>query len=231
MGSDPRPAALIELSKIIVSERPLRETLSHVSEVITAALPAAFAGMTLIDERGQPVTTAYTDEDSPEIDAAQYRTDAGPCLDAWRLAHAVRIADTAADGPYEAFCAAAVAHGIRSTLSVPLCALDEPLGALNLYSHEVDAFSDDDVELALQLVEVAAVVLVNARAFWGERELNLQLNDALSSRAVIEQAKGILMARNATLDADAAFDVLRSASQRENVKLRDIAERIVASRA
>jgi AmiR/NasT family two-component response regulator len=74
------------------------------------------------------------------------------------------------------------------------------------------------------------VVIANSQAYWGALELSEQLNEAMASRAVIEQAKGILMARDPGLDAAAAFEMLRSASQRENVKLRDIAREVVDRR-
>ncbi|CAN5663079.1 GAF and ANTAR domain-containing protein [soil metagenome] len=233
MGSDPRTLALRALSHFIVSDSPLEETLLRVSEITTAALPAAaFSGMTLIDERGKPVTAVFTDEESPEIDAAQYRTGEGPCLDAWRHNAVVRVDDTEDDdAPYPEFRRTALAHGIHATLSLPLHAKGEALGALNLYAHEANSFTAEDEVLGAELVEAGAVVLSNSRAYWGAHELSQQLSDALGSRAVIEQAKGILMARDPTIDADAAFELLRSASQRENIKLRDVAERVVASRA
>lgn len=232
MGSDPRTLALRALSQFIVSDSSLRDTLLRVAEITTTALPAAaFSGMTLIGDDGKPVTAVFTDEESPEIDAAQYRTGEGPCLDAWRFGRPVRVADTAtADGAYPAFRETALAHGIRSTLSLPLQAKGTNLGALNLYARDLAAFTDDDELLGCDLVEVGGVVLWNSQAYWGAHQLSEQLNDALSSRAIIEQAKGILMARNHGIDANAAFELLRAASQRENVKLREIADRIVSTR-
>jgi AmiR/NasT family two-component response regulator len=81
--------------------------------------------------------------------------------------------------------------------------------------------------LGQELATTASVVLANVAAYWEAFELGQQLGEAMQSRAIIEQAKGILMARSPDLDADGAFDLLRKASQRENVKLREVAERIV----
>ena len=100
-------------------------------------------------------------------------------------------------------------------------------GALNLYARTADGFSSDDEALGIELAAAAAIVLANASAYWEASQLSEQLGQAMRSRAVIEQAKGILMARSPQLTADEAFDLLRKASQRENVKLRDIAQRIV----
>ena len=115
-----------------------------------------------------------------------------------------------------------------STMSLPLVAHDQGLGALNLYSRTAGAFSDDDEQLGLVLAEQASVAVANAEVYWRTKELTDELEQALQSRDVIGQAKGILMAREG-FNADQAFDVLRRASQRSNLKLREVAEEIVQS--
>jgi GAF domain-containing protein len=168
----------------------------------------------------------FTDESAPEIDAAQYETGVGPCLDSFRHAKVFRIDDTTKDDQWPSFSEAAAARGVRSTLSVPLVANHEGLGALNLYAGEPDAFSADDEALAAQFAVQAAVVLANAQAYWDAHLLSQNLATAMQSRAAIEQAKGILMgAQRCT--ADEAFQILVRASQRENRKLREIAEDMV----
>jgi transcriptional regulator with GAF, ATPase, and Fis domain len=133
----------------------------------------------------------------------------------------------AAHERYPEFSKLALAHGVQSTLSLPLVAGEQGIGALNLYANRPDSFSDDDEQIGMELATTAAVVLANASAYWTTFELSQNLSEAMKSRAVIEQAKGMLMARSETLSPDDAFDLLRKASQRENVKLRDIAQRIV----
>ncbi len=128
---------------------------------------------------------------------------------------------------YPEFARAARAHGVGSVLSLPLVAGDVGLGALNLYAPAGMAFSTEDEAVGLELAAAAAIVLANASAYWGASLLGEQLTEAMRSRAVIEQAKGMLMARSPELSPDDAFDLLRRASQRENVKLREIAQRIV----
>jgi len=119
---------------------------------------------------------------------------------------------------------------VQSSLSLPLVVGDESVGALNLYSRTPSGFTEEDESTGSTLASTAAIVLVNASAYWQAADLSDQLAQAMQSRAVIEQAKGILMARSPHMGADEAFDVLRKASQRENVKLRDIAQRIVDRR-
>jgi transcriptional regulator with GAF, ATPase, and Fis domain len=226
---DPRATALSALARFQVTEASVGETLQRIAEITLDAMPsAAVVGMTMLGDDGQPTTAIYTDEDSPEIDAAQYREGKGPCLDAWRsnrILRVDRIEDVQADWP--AFADACQQHGVRSTLSLPLTSGDVAMGAMNLYARERDAFGQDDEVLGIDLAGAAASVLANVSAYWTAFELSQQLTEAMASRAVIEQAKGMLMARSPDLTAEQAFDLLRSASQRENVKLRLIAQRIV----
>ena len=232
MSSDPRRDALKALSTFLVTDASVGDTLHRVAALTTDALPGAeIAGIAMMGSDGKPATTIYTDETSPEVDEAQYASGRGPCLDAWRLRKTVRIDDMGeALQDYPEFARAALDHGIPSTLSLALVAGGEGIGALNLYGRTKQAFTQDDEVLGEELAAAAAVVLANANAYWSAFELSEGLTEAMQSRAIIEQAKGILMAGSPDLDADGAFDLLRRASQRENVKLRDIARRIVERR-
>ncbi len=114
---------------------------------------------------------------------------------------------------------------MRSTLSLPLNTEDSILGALNLYSRQVSAFDGND-QIVSVFVAHAATSLANSHAYWAAQTLNEQLQEALESRAVIEQAKGVLIVEH-RCDPDDAFEMLRTRSQRENRKLRDVATGIV----
>lgn len=227
MSSDPRSEALAALTQFLVTDTSVGDTLLRIAEITINAIPAAdVAGITMLDDRGQPTTGVYTDELSPDVDVAQYSSGRGPCLDAWHTRSVVRIKDLATGTEYPEFRAAALEHGLCSTLSLPLVAVDRGIGALNLYARRPDAFTESDETLGLDLAAAAAVVLANISAYWTAFELGQNLNKAMETRAGIEQAKGMLMAQAPELSPDGAFDLLRRASQRENVKLRDIAERI-----
>ena len=189
------------------------------------------AGISLLAEDGNPTTGIFTDEQAPEIDAAQYVSGRGPCLQAWREQRVIVLKDIDdATEDYPEFVQEAKAHGVGSTLSLPLVAGVAGLGALNLYAPAGKTFSGDDEAVGGELAAAAAIVLANASAYWEASQLSEQLTEAMRTRAVIEQAKGMVMARSPELSPDDAFDVLRKASQRENVKLRDIAQRIVDRR-
>jgi GAF domain-containing protein len=226
---DARARALATLSQFLVAGSSLGDALHEVTAITQAAVPTAeMAGITMLSESGKPATTVFTDALAPEIDKSQYDSNRGPCLDAWRTKQVVRI-DRIGDarGTYPEFATACKEHGVLSTLSLPLVAADRGLGALNLYARTVCGFTRDDESLGTELAATAAVVLANASAYWEAFTLSEQLTEAMESRAVIEQAKGMLMARASTLTADEAFGLLVRASQRENRKLRDIAQRIV----
>ncbi len=229
LSTDARSEALHALSRFLVTEASLGETLQFVTELAMRAMPKAeIAGISMLDSKERPTTSVYTDVTSPEIDAGQYESGAGPCLDAWRLQTVVRVDDMrAATDRYPLFARIALAHGVLSTLSLPLMAGGQGLGALNLYAREPGGFSQEDEAVGVDLSAAASIVLSNATAYWGAFELGEQLAEAMESRAVIEQAKGVIMGAMGCT-ADEAFDVLRQQSQIENRKLREIAQEITS---
>jgi GAF domain-containing protein len=221
--------ALSALSQFLVADASMGDTLERVAALSNEAVTgSSFVGLTMLDDRERATTAVFTDEQAPHVDQAQYDTGRGPCLDAWRTKTVVRLDDLdRVEGDYKEFADACLAHGIHSTLSMPLVAAGTGVGALNFYSRDRQGFTEEDERAAEAFAIAASVVLANAVAYWGAYDLTQQMTEAMQSRAVIEQAKGMLMAQSPGLDADGAFDVLRAASQRENVKLRDIAQRIV----
>jgi transcriptional regulator with GAF, ATPase, and Fis domain len=232
MAVDPRAKALSALARFQVADGTVGDTLNRIAEITLEAMPAAsIVGMTMLGDDEQPTTAIYTNPESPEIDAAQYREGKGPCLDAWRTKRVFRVdrVEECAD-EYPAFAAACKEHGVLSTLSLPMISGDVAVGAMNLYADVPEGFSEDDEAMGVDLAGAAGSVLANVSAYWTAFDLSQQLNEAMKTRAVIEQAKGMIMARSPGMTADDAFDLLRTASQRENVKLRLIAQRIVDRR-
>ncbi|CAN5544871.1 GAF and ANTAR domain-containing protein [soil metagenome] len=230
---DARGRALRALANFIVTDRSLGATLTEISEIAVSAIgPACMAGIAMHDEHGKHGTRVFTAPEAVVIDDVQYETGRGPCLDAWRTGIPVHLDDLsdlgAAEGLYDEFVAGARAYGIASTLSVPMLADGRTIGALNLYARQAHGFDAEATALAIDLAVAGAVVMVNAAAYEGAHELSLQLTHAMETRAVIEQAKGVLIGSRRGTTPDEAFALLVAASQRENVKLRDIATRIVS---
>lgn len=204
----------------------MQDTLHRVSELAEQAVsPAVMIGLTMLVEE-KPATAVFTDPLAPEIDEVQYTSGRGPCLDAFRTQEVLVIHCTEHDERWPEFGEVAAKHGILSTMSLPMVAAGRAVGAMNFYARTDDAFGEREVEAGSKFAEQAAIVLANADAYWTAQSLSENLNEAMQSRAVIEQAKGILMAQSG-LSADEAFDLLRRASQRENRKLRDVAIDIV----
>jgi GAF domain-containing protein len=226
--SDDVAMAMHELAQLLVGEEGVESTLQRISDLAARVIPDCdAAGVTLYLD-GKYVTAAYTDQRTLEVDEGQYTRDEGPCLQAMRDRAVLRIDVEEAADRWPEFLDDARRSGIRSFLAGPLLLKDEAIGALNLYSSESDGFTDlDDVLIAL-FTGQAAIAVANAKTYGDAIELTRQLQEAISSRAVIEQAKGVLMAREG-LDVDDAFSRLRSWSQSRNIKLRDIAKEIVDS--
>ncbi|MFN2506025.1 MAG: GAF domain-containing protein [Acidimicrobiales bacterium] len=201
MHTDARARALKALSEFLVAESSMGDTLLRVSQITTDAMPAAeMAGISMLGDDGKPTTAVFTDEAPPAIDQAHYESGKGPCLDAWRQKRVVRIDEMSlAVDEYPEFCKAADEHSVQSTLSLPLVAGNRGVGALNLYSRTTKGFSQEDEALGTDLATAAAIVLANTSAYWEASQLGDQLNEAMQSRAVIEQAKGMLMARSRKL--------------------------------
>lgn len=224
--SSPLGKSLRAISQYCVGDATLQETLQRVAELSLDAIPSAdIAGVTMLLE-GRPRTAVFTDEVAPEIDAAQYETGVGPCLDAFRHKQIYRIDDVSNDHQWPAFSEAAAGHGVRSVMSIPLLARHEGVGALNVYSRTVDAFSDDDVEVGIAFATQAAILLANVQAHLDAEQLQSDMATAVESWTTIEQAKGILMGAH-PCDEDEALEILVKTAQRENRKVPEVAEDLV----
>jgi GAF domain-containing protein len=227
MPESPLTQSLAALSRFFVGDGTVEETLLRVADLTVEAVPAAdLVGLTLVVE-GRQRTAIFTDPMAPELDQAQYDTGEGPCLAAFADQRITQIESTSEPGPWPAFREAAVRHGIGSTMSFPLVIDKVSLGAMNLYSRRERAFVEADRSNGELFASQTSIVLANAQAYWDARQLSAGLSEAMHHRAVIEQAKGILMGAQG-IDEEAAFAMLVTASQRENTKLRDVAHRIVA---
>jgi GAF domain-containing protein len=219
---------IAQIVGLVLAEESLDTVLARVMGLVTATIEVTdFGGVTLVRDR-RMTTAAVTDERTHELDAVQYRLDEGPCLQAIRDSTVYGIPNILGEQRFPHFASEAATYGVRSTLSLPLLINNKAVGALNLYSLRSESFNEGHYVEGQYLAERVAVSVANATFVDTTTQLVTQLNMALVSRAVIEQAKGILMAREAC-SADDAFDILRRASQHRNRKLREIAEDLVRS--
>jgi GAF domain-containing protein len=217
------------LSRVVLAGRTIEEVLSEVTAIAAQGIPGAEStSITLIrGERG--FTAAHFGEMALAADELQYQRGYGPCLDAGRGGVVLRVDDMRTEERWPDYAAHVVETGVRSSLSVPLPYQGTSIGALNIYSSVRAAFATpESLDAGMQVAEAIAVAVLNADAHARLTEQARNMRLAMDSRAVIEQAKGVLMAQR-HVDPDQAFDILREASQRYNRKLRDIAAGIVES--
>jgi GAF domain-containing protein len=231
--SSPRPPSpsgdpFAALGTIVLGAQPLPQILEQVVHLAKQVLPPTLeASITLVDGHG-PHTVAFTGEPALALGERQYENESGPCLQAAAEGQTIVITDTGREGRWPQYAAAAVAAGVASSLSVPLPIRQQVTGALNFYGAKLDAFDAEMIDLAETFAGHAAVAVTNAHLYESTARLAEQMQQAMTTRAVIEQAKGILM-RDHSCSADEAFDMLVRTSQNAHIKLREVAQRLVDS--
>jgi hypothetical protein len=225
--------AVASLKALSAAEASLDEVLSWVADGAVAAVPHADAVSITVLEPPVARTVAYTDARLLPLDEKQYTSRRGPCLEAADRRQAVRVAMASHEQRWPEFVAAARAEGVRATLSIPLIVPppagahdSELVGSLNAYSTTTAQFDVVDETLLGLYTDAACQAITHARRWRHLQNTVVQLEQAMASRAEIEQAKGALRVVNACT-ADEAFALLVERSQRENVKLRDVALRVL----
>jgi GAF domain-containing protein len=223
-------SALADLSDVLTRTEDLGRVLQRSVEQVARAIPGA--DMASVSVLRDDSTTAETVASSSErvwvIDDDQYAAGDGPCLEAARTGRVVRVGVEQAMERWPDFARSARAAGVASYLSAPLHVDEDFAGSLNLYSDQAHGFGDIDEALLRLYTTAAAAAIANTRRYTQVRSLAVQLGQALDSRAVIDQARGILMATHG-IDAHQAFELLAKESQNTNVKLREVAARLVES--
>ncbi|HZH19986.1 MAG TPA: GAF and ANTAR domain-containing protein [Geodermatophilus sp.] len=218
-----------DLSRVVLVDRSLEDVLGEVTDIAARGIPGAESTSITLVRGDRAFTAAHTGEMALVADELQYEQGYGPCMDAGRAGVVLRIDDTRTEQRWPDYVPRVLEVGVRSSLSMPLPYQGSTIGALNIYSTRPQAFSSaESEEAATAVAEAVAVAVVNADAHDRLAEHARNMRVAMESRAVIEQAKGVLMAQRG-VDAGQAFDILRDASQRYNRKLRDIAAGIVAT--
>ncbi|MFW3168818.1 GAF and ANTAR domain-containing protein [Geodermatophilus sp. CPCC 206100] len=206
----------------------MESLLQSLVDLTTSAMPGnSEASVTLLIE-DVPSTVVGTGALAVDLDHAQYRLGDGPCLHTARTGVLTEIVDTRAEGRWPDYARHAAERGNLSSLAVPLLLVGEEQisGSLNVYARTPEAFDEASRTVATGIAPYAAVAAGTVEAYRSARRTADNLQVALGSRAVIEQAKGILMER-LRLTPDQAFDALAQASMNRNVKVREIAEHLV----
>jgi GAF domain-containing protein len=214
------------LAGVMLSEPDLPSALRRVTELAAGIVPQCDGASLTMRKEGRPVAAAADDEWATHLDELQHREQEGPCLNCLREGTVMRVRDLAVDSRFPTYGPRAAERGARACLSLPLAADGRTVGALNFYSRQPDVFDGAALALAELLAAHASLAVQASTAYYSNRDLADQLREAITSRATIEQAKGVLAAQQGCTPEE-AFQLLVSASQRSNRKLREVAQALV----
>ncbi len=227
--TDTGPEALTaaaELQELLLATDNIEDFLQDLAVLAARSVARGLSCGITLKRDGHPRTVANSDDRAARCDEIQYNQGVGPCLDAMRTCEIILVDDLVEEERWGQYRTSVLAHGVRSSLSLPLS--DGIAGALNLYASRPRAFGETEREYGQRFAAEASRALALASRMARQSELTTQLEAALASRATIDQAIGIIMGQN-RCDADHAFALLRAASQNRNVKLRAVAAEIVAA--
>ncbi|MEU6367825.1 GAF and ANTAR domain-containing protein [Streptomyces sp. NPDC046931] len=204
----------------------LRDFLQHLVDDAVRAVPGADGCGVTLQRRHRPLTVVSTGGVADKLDERQYGQDDGPCLQAMRTGHVVRVADLLGEDRWGTYPSLAVSLGIRSSLSLPIPVRAHTAGALNFYGAGPHAFTHRDERVLAQFAAQAGGGIALAQRLADAEDFTRDLQTALRSRAVIDQAIGAIMQQR-RCSADQAFAVLRTLSQQTNRKLREVCARLL----
>lgn len=219
-------ANISSLGALLMRQRPLTATLTHVAAYAAGAIPGADgAGLTLLED-GRADTIVASEPFVVAVDDVQYRLKEGPCLSAVATARTQVSASLGGEARWPRFGPRAGRLGVHSALSLPLVVNGDVIGALNVYGHDVNAFDELSVRAGESFARPAAVTVANAQALEESRRLVELLDRAMENRTVTDYAIGIIMSRTGA-GPDEALAQLRQSAQTSSTKLVDVATRLV----
>lgn len=217
----------VELADTLVDEFDALDFLHTLTDRSVELLDADAAGVILSDQRGHLQVVASTSNRAQDLELFELQSDEGPCLDCFTTGHVVaNVGLSVAQERWPRFSAAFIRAGYQSAHAVPLRLRNQVIGAMNLFCVNQTTLSEDDLALAQALADVATIGLLQERAVRQSDLVSEQLQTALNSRVLIEQAKGVLLAR-AGVDVDVAFRLMREHSRRNHQPLREVAARVI----
>jgi GAF domain-containing protein len=217
--------ALDGLARLLLAEEDTQSVLQRVVDLVPQVLPqGAEASITLVRDQ-RATTAAHSGALALELDESQYRLGGGPCMDAALGGEVVQITDARTEERWPDYMPVFLQAGALSSIALPVPAAQLSAG-LNVYARVAHAFTDEHRRDVAEFAAYAAVALTNMDALQDARDQARNLRVAMESRAVIEQAKGILIERY-KVNVDGAFRLLAEASMRTNRKVRDLAAQLV----
>jgi GAF domain-containing protein len=221
-------SSLVEIYDLLVSTNEFEAFLGDLASLARDAIAGDLScGVTVLRD-GRYVTAASSDQRPVVLDEAQYDVGYGPCLHALETSDEIYVPDFDQNTRWPEYTLQAKAHGLCSSLSVPITVDDHAAGALNLYRFDEGGISEQEQATARRFAEEAGRAMLLAIRQARQLQVNEDLHSAMASRRVIDQAIGVIMAQN-RCTVEEAFGVLRRASQHRNIKLRQLAADVVTS--
>jgi GAF domain-containing protein len=218
---------LVELADTLVADFDVIELLTHLTDGCIDVLDVAAAGLMLAAPDGDLRVMASSSEAMRLLELFEVQAREGPCLDCYRAGEPLINQDLATVGDrWPSFAPEALAAGFHSVNAIPMRLRGTVIGALNLFHVHPGTMRSADVAAAQAMADVATIAILQHRATHEAQMVNEQLNHALNSRVIIEQAKGML-AERAAVDVDQAFGMLRSYARSHNLRLVDVARDII----
>ena len=218
--------AFVTLADTLVADYDVIEMLHQLTIVCVDLLEVDAAGLLLSDQRGALQMAAASTEQARVVELFELQSDEGPCLDCFRTSRPIAAPDLRDMTEWPRFIAHTLETGYRSVYAVPMRLRSETIGALNLFRVHPGVLALDELHIAQALADVATIGILQERTLRRREVLAEQLQVALNSRIIIEQAKGVLAERG-KLDMALAFDVLRGHARSTNQRLSDVALGVV----
>ena len=219
---------LVELADTLVADFDVVDLLTLLTDRCVDVLDVGAAGLMLVSPEGDLRVMAASSEAMRLLELFELQAQEGPCLDCFRTGQPVVNQDLATiDGRWPRFAPVALAAGFRSVHALPMRLRGSIIGALNLFHIEPGEMRTADVQAGQALADVATIAVLQHRAVIEAQTLNEQLNHALNSRIVIEQAKGMI-AERLGLEMEGAFATLRNHARNNNRLLADIAQDVIS---
>lgn len=218
---------LSRFARVLPAQYDLELALAELTESVAAVMGLVGSGVTMAEDGRLRFVTAVS-QASGELERIQEQQQAGPCQDAYDTGEVVCVSDVRVEtNRWPEFAAAATRLGVAGVAGIPMRLSNQIIGALNLYSSTPREWSEEDLAAATVLADVATSYVINASKMRQQQQLSEQLQQALESRVVIEQAKGITAQQHA-VTVDEAFHLMRGHARSNNASIRAVAEAIVA---
>lgn len=221
---------MVELADTLVDDFDIVESLTTLADRCVEVLDISAAGIMLVAPEGDLRVMSSSSDAMRVVELFELQAQQGPCLDCYRTGEPIVNQDlAAANGRWPRFCAVAVAGGFHAADALPMRLRGQVIGALNLFRSAAGSLTEADILAAQALADVATIAILQHRSTHDSRIVNDQLNQALESRIITEQAKGML-AEQGRLDMQTAFERLRTHARNNNRRLVDVAADVVDGR-